>query len=338
MEYQTSSIQVFRLSRKDGSYIELSNLGAGWLSWIVPNKNGLFSDILLGYPHAGDYLKDSSYLGSTVGRFANRIGNATFTLNNKRYILEKNDGRNSNHGGSFGLNHKLWQGRYENGGVVFRLHSPHMEGGYPGNIELKITYSFTENGGVSIRFQAISDRNTILNLTNHAYFNLSDDTHILNHYLQIPSDYILETNREFIPTGNFHAVQDTEFDFTFEKRIGADIHRLTEQLQWNKGYNHCYVLSNVDDITLKECAILSDYSSGRRLKVSTTYPGLILYSAGYLETEMEGKKGYPYRSDQGICLETQYFPDSPNHSNFLPCNVSPKKPYDHISVYDISIC
>ena len=168
-------IQVFRIAHSDGSYIEVSNLGARWLSWVVPDGNGKYSDILLGYPTVLDYLQDDCYMGAIVGRFANRIGGATFSLEDHEYTLEKNDGANTNHGGYSGFHSKIWKGSYEGNKIVFRLSSAHLEGGYPGNVEVTVSYSFTSDGMVSIDFDGVSDRLTVLNLTNHAYFNLSGD-------------------------------------------------------------------------------------------------------------------------------------------------------------------
>ena len=230
-------IQVFRIAHSDGSYIEVSNLGARWLSWVVSNGNGKYSDILLGYPTVLDYLQDDCYMGAIVGRFANRIGGATFSLEDHEYTLEKNDGANTNHGGYSGFHSKIWKGSYEGNKIVFRLSSTHLEGGYPGNVEVTVSYSFTSDGMVSIDFDGVSDRLTVLNLTNHAYFNLAGKGDILQHRVTIPSSYILETNAEFIPSGGILPVEATEFDFRYGKNIGKDIEKQTQQLEWNRGYN-----------------------------------------------------------------------------------------------------
>ena len=330
-------IRKYRLDHLNGTFIELSNLGASWLSWIVPDKSGLFSDVLLGYPDPSDYLLDNCYMGATVGRFANRIKGASFSLNDEVYFLEKNDGENTNHGGYSGLHRCIWEGGYDGNRVVFRIKSSHLEGGYPGNIDIKVSYGFTSDGDVSIDFEAMSDRPAILNLTNHAYFNLSGAKDILQHEVMIPSRYILETDSSFIPTGGFIPVDNTEFDFRQMKKIGQDINRSTDQLLWNRGYNHCYVLSRHDDGYMKVAASVYERSSGRRLDVFTTYPGVLFYSAGYLTSEIEGKNGLKYIPSQGLCMETQYFPDTPNHPEFPRCIISPEKPYHHTTLYKISV-
>lgn len=227
-------IQVFRIAHSDGSYIEVSNLGARWLSWVVSDGNGKYSDILLGYPTVLDYLQDDCYMGAIVGRFANRIGGATFSLEDHEYTLEKNDGANTNHGGYSGFHSKIWKGSYEGNKIVFRLSSAHLEGGYPGNVEVTVSYSFTSDGMVSIDFDGVSDRLTVLNLTNHAYFNLAGKGDILQHRVTIPSSYILETNAEFIPSGGILPVEATEFDFRYGKNIGKDIEKQTQQLEWEQ--------------------------------------------------------------------------------------------------------
>ena len=196
-------IQVFRIAHSDGSYIEVSNLGARWLSWVVSDGNGKYSDILLGYPTVLDYLQDDCYMGAIVGRFANRIAGATFSLEDHEYTLEKNDGANTNHGGYSGFHSKIWKGSYEGNKIVFRLSSAHLEGGYPGNVEVTVSYSFTSDGMVSIDFDGVSDRLTVLNLTNHAYFNLSGDgkTTILDHQLTLNADYYTPVDSTFMTTG-----------------------------------------------------------------------------------------------------------------------------------------
>ena len=333
----TQQIRAYRLSRPDGSYFEVSNLGARWLSWVVPDGSGCYSDILLGYSSPADYLQDDCYMGAVVGRFANRIGRASFSLDGRSYTLEKNDGKNTNHGGFSGFHSKIWHGSREDDKIVFRLHSPHLEGGYPGNIDVTVSYGFTSDGTVCIDFDAVSDRLSILNLTNHAYFNLAGHGDVLQHCVEIPSAYILDTDKEFIPSGRIRPVATTEFDFRIGKSIGKGLETLSQQLIWNKGYNHYYILPYHRNGKIKFAACVCEPTSKRKLDVFTSYPGVLFYSAGYLSSQIIGKQGYKYAPLQGFCLEAQGYPDAPNHKEFPPTLVSPDKPYHYTTLYRLSV-
>ena len=302
------SIYLFRLTNASGASIELTNLGASWVSAHMPDKHGIFENILLGYDNAEGYIKDTYYMGATVGRFANRIHQASFSIKDTTYQLEKNDGENTNHGGASGFHKKIWQWEQIDSGIRFILHSPDMEGGYPGNVHVKIEYQFTETN----------------ELTNHAYFNLSGDKRkITEHQLMIPVTRILETTSQFIPTGHMQDVKDSPFDFTISHSIGMHLYDDDEQLHWNKGYNHCYILKEESSDTLLTAAVLSDPFSGRKLTVRTDLPGVLLYTSGYLAPT----------PDIGVCLETQYFPDTPSHPHFPSCLLMPGEEYLHRSIY-----
>lgn len=318
------SIYLFRLANASGASIELTNLGASWVSAHMPDKHGIFENILLGYDNAEGYIKDTYYMGATVGRFANRIHKASFSIKGTTYQLEKNDGENTNHGGASGFHKKIWQWEQIDSGIRFILHSPDMEGGYPGNVHVKIEYQFTETNELTISYYGITDRPTYLNLTNHAYFNLSSDKRkITEHQLMIPVTRILETTSQFIPTGHMQDVKDSPFDFTISHSIGTHLYDDNEQLHWNKGYNHCYILKEESSDSLLTAAVLSDPFSGRKLTVRTDLPGVLLYTAGYLAPT----------PDIGVCLETQYFPDTPSHPHFPSCLLMPGEEYRHRSIY-----
>jgi len=329
---QGDNVYLFRLQQLNSQYIEVSNYGAAWISCVIPDKNGISGDVLLGYSSPEGYFSDKCYLGATIGRFANRIAGAAFLLNGKRYFLDKNDGENTNHGGFTGFNTKIWDYKIKNDQVIFSLKSPDGEGGYPGNMQVEVGYQFSENGEVVISYNGTSDQPAILNLTNHAYFNLDGQGKILNHLLRIPAEQILETDSSFIPTGKLVDVKETEFDFTGFRTVDFENYK-TSQLSCNKGYNHCYVLSGQDDFSMKPAAIVRSEWSGRELSVHTTCPGVLFYSAGYLESQVAGKSGVQYAPSDGLCLETQYFPDAPNHNNFLCPLVTPDKPYSHTTIY-----
>lgn len=334
------TIYHFRLTNATGAFIELTNLGATWVSAYMPNSSGILENILLGYDNAEGYLKDSFYMGATIGRFANRIHRASFSIDGTTYLLEKNDGENTNHGGLSGFSKKIWQWEEMDSGIRFMLHSPDMEGGYPGNVHIEVEYLFSETNELTINYYGISDRPTYLNLTNHAYFNLSGDQRkITEHHLLIPSSRIVETTPQFIPTGNFVSVKGTPFDFTSRQRIGTHLYDNNDQLLQNRGYNHCYILKKqaTKKQTSKEqaskeqpskvfltAAILSDPElSGRELTVTTDLPGMLLYTSGYLTPT----------PDIGVCLETQYFPDTPSHPHFPNCLLMPGEEYRHRTVY-----
>ena len=209
-------------------------------------------------------------------------------------------------------------------GNRFLLHSPDMEGGYPGNVQAEVEYQFTETNELTISYHGTTDRPTYLNLTNHAYFNLSGNKRkITEHELMIPAARILETTSQFIPTGQAQDVKDSPFDFSTCRSIGAHLYDDNEQLHWNKGYNHCYILKEESSDTLLTAAVLSDPFSGRRLTVRTDLPGVLLYTAGYLAPT----------PDIGVCLETQYFPDTPSHPHFPSCLLMPGEEYRHRTIY-----
>jgi len=330
-----TEVLLFRMVHESGAYMELTNYGATWVSAVVPDKDGRFSDVILGYNNLAGYLSDTAYMGATVGRFANRIGNAHFTLNGRTYKLDCNDGENTNHGGFSGFHKKIFDYRIEENKVVFSLFSPDGEGGFPGNLKLNVTYSFSEDLTVTINYSAESDQDTYLNLTNHAYFNLRGSDDILDHYLFIPSTKMLVTDEFFIPTGKIIQVDHTPFDFSKPKLICCNIFEINSQLINNKGYNHCFDLDNPhSDCVL--AAVLNEPITGRQLKVYTTKPAVLFYSAGFLNSVAAGKSGSNYFPYAGLCLETQFFPDSPNQSNFSNCVLRKGEIYDHRTEYRFS--
>jgi len=329
---------LYTISHPSGASVQFSNYGATWISALIPDSNGELADVLLGYPGLDGYLSDSNYMGSTVGRVANRIINAGFTLNGCRYDLDKNDGENTNHGGFSGFNSKVFDAEVTGNSVVFSLMSPDGEGGFPGNITLNVTYSFSEDLRVIIQYEAATDKDTYLNLTNHAYFNLAGSGSILKHQLQIPSAHILETDECFIPSGKMIPVRDTVFDFTRMRTIDSRMNEQNQQLIWNKGYNHCYPLDKQPGSgMLQPGATLYDPKSGRQLQLFTTLPSVLIYTAGFLNSQLPGKSGFLYKPFEGICLEAQFYPDSPNHSHFPSCLLHPDEVYQHSIEYHFTI-
>lgn len=313
----------FRMVNTTGAYVELTNLGARWIAAAVPDTSGRIADVLVGHGRREDYLTDEFYMGATVGRFANRIAGAAITIDGRTYALEQNDGRNTNHGGFSGFHRKLWDWKITEKSVVFSLHSPDGEGGYPGHVDVSVEYEWSESHALTIRYHGVTDRPTYLNLTNHAYFNLSNGKgKITKHRLRIPARTILDTTQDFIPTGKETEVSGTPFDFTRMKDVGQDLYADHIQLEWNRGYNHCYVLKKEKDDRIVEAAQLYEPESGRMLTVKTDLPAVLLYTAGY----------YP-QPHTAVCLETQYYPDTPSHPDFPSCLLRPGEAYRHTTVF-----
>ncbi|MCD8318520.1 MAG: galactose mutarotase [Paraprevotella sp.] len=315
---------IFRLKNSSGAYVELTNWGARWLAAAVPDATGRLENVLL---RPSRLWEDNFYMGAVVGRFANRIALAQFTLDGTIYHLEKNDGENSNHGGWSGFHQKLWNWSEQKDGVTFTVFSPGGEGGYPGNVQVTVTYRWNERNELRIDYRGRTDRTTYLNLTNHAYFNLSGKGEkITRHILRIPSHTILDTTKDFIPTCLRTDVYGTPFDFTEGKAIGKDLYTDHIQLRRNKGYNHCYILKSVPSDTITEAACLLDPDTGRTLTVETDLPSVLLYTAGYY-----------FRPDTAVCLETLYYPDTPSHPDFPSCIIRPGQEYRQTTIYRFGI-
>ncbi len=317
----------FRITNDSGAYVELTNWGARWIAAVVPDKNNQPGNVIVGYDELTGYLSDTYYMGATVGRFANRIAGASFCMDGKEYRLETNDGANTNHGGFSGFHQRLWQWEELPDGVCFTLCSPDGEGGYPGNLQIGVTYRWNNQNELSIDYHGTADQPTYLNMTNHAYFNLNaTKKKITGHYLQVPATKVLDTTNEFIPTGKEREVNGTPFDFTRSKSIGTHLYMDDPQLIWNKGYNHCYILKESPSSEMLPAARLYDPETGRVLTVVTDLPGVLLYTAGY----------YP-EPDTAVCLEVQYFPDTPSHPHFPSCLLRPGEVYRQRALYGFSV-
>jgi aldose 1-epimerase len=295
----------FRITNAYGNSVELLNYGAIVKSIVVPDAAGNKENVVLGFPTLEGYLKDQSYIGATVGRFANRIHNAAFSIENKTYHLDKNDGKNNNHSGSAGVNNKVFDFIVEDDAVIFVLESKNGEGGFPGNLKTKVTYKWTDENELKIEFFAEADAATPLNFTNHSYFNLSAcKEKIYDHQLTIQGSKILESTADYIPTGKIILADE----YLFLKDKLKDIMR-------NNGINLYYIF---DRNSKNESAVckLYDEKSGRIMLVYTSYPGVQLYTGDYLNCDIVGEHARLYSSFDGLCLECQYYPDSPNHEHF----------------------
>lgn len=316
-------VHRYILSNPEGLRVELSDFGASIISLFQPDRKGHAADVVLGLNEFSDYLRpENPSMGGTIGRFAGRIANGEFTLGDKTIKLSRNDHRNHLNGGTLGFDKHLWKGTIVPGknAVSFSRISPDGEEGYLGNLRVEVVYQLGSNS-LQIDYRAQSDRDTVVNLTNHAYFNLAgaERKTIADHHLVIHADRYLLQSTDGVPTGEIASVKDTPFDFRKPSPIG---HSWPENGDQPAGYNHTFALNNSDG-SLALAAELSDPESGRWMQIRTTEPGLHLYTGNYLPSAPIGKNGQPYPAYAGVCLETQHFPDSPNHPAF-PSTLLPK--------------
>jgi len=312
-------------------------LGATVVSIDVADKDGKFDDVIVGFDNPHDFKNNTVYFGTIAGRYANRIANGKFCLNGKEYQLTINHPPNHLHGGINGLHQKTWQVEdLTSDSIKLSCTSPDGEDGYPGNLTVFVTYSVSDDNAFKIEYQASTDAPTILNLTNHCYFNLSADQRstILDHKVFINADKFTPTDQHSIPTGVFADVADTPLDFREEKVIGSQIDADYEQIKFGSGYDHNWVLNNFDG-SVKKAASVYDAKSGRKLEVLTDQPGIQFYTGNFLDG-IKGKKGVVYTKRAGFCLEAQIFPDSPNNDNFSNAVITPDKKYSQTTVYKFS--
>ncbi|PRD46653.1 aldose epimerase family protein [Sphingobacterium haloxyli] len=326
--------------KNDRLHVTLTNYGARLVSLSVKDKEGKETDVILGYDTAEEFKRNASnFYGAIVGRYGNRIGNASFTLNNQTYALEKNDGENSLHGGTNGVYNKVWTvEQTSDTAITLAYTSPDGEAGYPGTVTMKVTYSLTDNGGLVIDYEGSTDKETVLNLTNHAYFNLNGegDSTILDHELQIDAEAITEVDGTLIPTGNSLAVAGTAFDFRKSQTIGSRVDADDEQLKVGKGYDHNFEL--VKGEGFRKVAVVYAPKTGIEMQILTTEPGLQFYSGNFMgDSDPKGKggKGYPFRS--AFCLETQHFPDAPNQPSFPSTVLKPGEQYTSKTEYRFGV-
>ncbi len=335
-------IYLYTLSNIHGMQIKIINYGAIVQSLFVPDKSGKFEDVVLGYDRLDDYLKDSPYFGAIVGRYGNRIARGRFTLDGVQYQLATNNGPNHLHGGIKGFDKVVWNAEpiHEKDKVRLKLTylSPDGEEGYPGNLKVAVIYSLTNHNELEIEYFAQTDKATPVNLTHHGYFNLTGHCKrdILEHQLWINADYFTPVDSTLIPTGELRPVEGTPFDFRQPTAIGARINDPDEQLKYGRGYDHNWVLNQADG-NLKLQASLYDPQSGRYMQIYTDQPGLQFYSGNFLDGSIVGKGGVVYKHRYGLCLETQHFPDSPNHPEFPSTILRPGEQYHTKTIYKFSI-
>ncbi|MDQ3686326.1 MAG: galactose mutarotase [Acidobacteriota bacterium] len=333
-----TAVDLYTLTNDKGVEAKITNYGAVWVSMKVPDRRGKSADVVLGYDTLEEYLNDRSHLGGIVGRFANRIAKGKFSLGGVEYDLVKNNGENHLHGGTKGFDRVVWQAKEVGGrdspALQLTYVSKDGEEHYPGNMSVTVVYTLTNNNELKIDYAATTDKETIVNLTNHTYFNLAGAGDILNHEMMINADRFTPADATQIPTGEIRSVKGTPLDFTQPTRIGARIDDNYEQIVLGKGYDHNWVLNKKDN-SLTLAARVYEPTSGRVLEVSTTEPGVQFYSGNYL-TGVKGKGGRAHERRHGFCLETQHFPDSPNKPNFPTTILKPGGRYTQTTVFKFS--
>ena len=334
-----AAVDLYTLT--DGSYeARIMTYGAVLVSFKAPDKNGKTADVILGFDDAAGYYDNfngskNAFFDAVIGRYANRIANGSFTLEGKKYELPKNDGPNTLHGGPHGFNNQVWQGKQLADGVELTYVSKDGEAGFPGTMTATVKYTLRK-GDLRIEYTATTDKPTVLNLTNHAYFNLAGEGagDILKHQLTLHASKYTPVDATLIPTGELKPVDGTPFDFRKTAEVGSRINNNDEQLKRGRGYDHNWVLDS--SAKLAEAAELYEPNSGRVLKVLTDQPGIQFYSGNFLDGTVKGKGGKSYAHRSALCLETQHFPDSPNHPDFPTTELKPGQKYHTVTVFSFS--
>ena len=336
------NVDLFKLTNARGVEARIISYGGIVISLRVPDRNGLFEDIALGYDNLEGYLKSTPYFGAIIGRYGNRIAKGQFTLDGKLYKLATNNAPNHLHGGVKGFDKVVWKGESfknaEGVGVIFTYDSPDGDEGYPGTLKTRVTYTLNDRNELIVDYLATTDKSTPVNLTHHTYFNLAGEgkRDILDHEMTINADRYTPIDATSIPTGELAPVEATPFDFRNATPIGSRINHKDVQLTNGKGYDHNYVLNRQGDGLVKAARVV-DPSSGRVLEVSTTEPGIQFYSGNFLDGSITGKSGQLYKERFGFCLEPQHYPDSPNRPNFPSTILKPGEEYRSKTVFSFGV-
>ncbi|MBN1782213.1 galactose mutarotase [bacterium] len=335
---------LYTLKNSQGTTVEITNYGGTIVRWLVPDRNGELADIALGFDSLETYVAKSPYFGCIIGRYGNRIADGQFTLNGETYTLAKNNSPAGMpchlHGGIKGFDKRVWDAVREPDKNMLKLRylSKDGEEGYPGDLDVTVTYKLTEDNALVIDYYAVTNKPTPVNLTNHTYFNLKGEGNgdILDHVLTIHADQTTPVNAGLIPTGEIAPVAGTPFDFTEPHAIGERIDIDNEQIRFGPGYDHNWVLNKTSQDTML-AATVYEPGSGRFMEVLTMEPALQFYSGNFLDGTLTGKSGQPYVYRSGFCLETQHYPDSPNHDNFPGTVLNPGETYHTVTVYRFSV-
>lgn len=331
-------VDIFTISNTNGMSAKISNYGGIVVSLMVPDRNGKLDDVVLGYDKLEGYIKGGCFFGAIIGRHANRIENASFEINDVVYNVTKNEGENQLHGGLTGFDKVIWQAEILTKGeeecLQLSYTSKDGEEGYPGNLDVKVTYMLTNDNALKIDYFAVSDKDTVVNLTNHSYFNLSGHTsgNILKHQVMINADRFTVNDKDSIPTGEIRDVKGSPMDFTKLRTIESGIFSEYEQIAFGNGYDHNWVL-NVTGEKPEKAAEVLDVTSGRVMEVYTTKPGVQLYTGNYVDESEYCKDGARYVKNSGLCLETQYFPNALKHKHFPSPILKAGEQYNHTTIY-----
>lgn len=334
-----AEVYSYTLRNSKGMEAKIINYGATVVSLTAPDKNGKYSDVVLGYDDIDGYVNGTSYFGAIVGRYGNRIGKGKFKLDDHDYQLTINNGENHLHGGVEGFNKRLWtvvsaEASPIGPTITLKYVSQDGEEGYPGKVELTVAYNLTNENELQINYTGVTDKTTILNPTHHSYFNLNGDPNktILDHELMIGAENFTPVDAGLITTGKFEKVENTPMDFNKPKKIGKDIDAKYEQLKFGGGYDHNWVLNKHEEKIFK-CADLYEPISGRFMEIWTDQPGLQFYSGNFLDGKVKGKNGVMYNYRTGLCLETQCYPDSPNKPEWPSAVLKPGDVYRQTTIY-----
>ncbi len=333
-------VSLWILRNAHGAEARICNYGGIVVSLKVPDRNGAFGDVVLGYDKLDDYVKNSPFFGALIGRYGNRIARGKFTLDDVTYTLATNNYPNALHGGPKGFDKRVWQGQAFDGpagpSLVLNYLSKHLEEGYPGNLIVKAVYTLTDDNELRLDYTATTDQDTVINLTQHSYFNLAGRGTILGHEVLIPADRFTPVDSTLIPTGELRPVAGTPFDFREPTAIGAWINQDDEQLKFGGGYDHNWVI-NKPPGQFGLMARVYEPTTGRVMEVWSTDPGLQFYSGNFLDGTITGKGGWVYQFRDAFCMEPQHFPDSPNHPNFPSVVLKPGQTYHNTILYRFAV-
>jgi len=333
-------VDLFTLKNAAGMEVAITTYGGRVVSLKAPGRDGKFADVVLGFDNLQGYLGVHPYFGALVGRYGNRIAKGQFKLDGKLYKLAVNDGANSLHGGLKGFDKVVWTAKVPAGDPAVELTYVSKDGeeGYPGNLTQKVTYTLTAANELKIDYSATTDKDTVVNVTNHSYFNLAGQGQgdILSHVMQLNASKMTPVDAGLIPTGELKSVEGTPFDFRQPTAIGARIGADDEQIKRGGGYDHNFIVDGAPG-TLRLAARVTEPTSGRVLEVSTTEPGVQFYTGNFLDGTVKGKGGVAYAKRTGFCLETQHFPDSPNHPAFPTTTLKPGAEYKSTTVFKFSV-
>jgi aldose 1-epimerase len=336
-------LELYSLTNKNGLAMTVTNFGGRIVTLLVPDKNGEIEDVVLGYDSLKKYLTEGGVYGALIGRFGNRIAKGKFKIDGAEYNLAVNNGVNSLHGGPTGFHNQYWDAtEIKNGEAdALELHYKSIDGeeGYPGTLDVKVTYTLTDQNEVVIDYEAITDKATIINLTHHSFFNLQGEGKgdILGHQFIINADRFTPVDDGLIPTGEIRSVKGTPFDFLTTHTVGERINKDDEQLKFGRGYDHNWVLNKKEVGSLTLAATVTEPTSGRIMEVLTTEPAMQFYTGNFMSGKDIGKSSKPYLFRSAFCLETQHFPDGPNHENFPNTILRPGETYKTKTIYKFGV-